>query len=103
MSLDSSFKSLLICRFILALRREDARRTGQSASLSLPNLQSCISVEDSSSGWMASLGGPVYSAFIDAEGDFDHHAEAATTDFEAVRTEAVVMSEVVAEEAAQGS
>lgn len=52
---------------------------------------------------MASLGGPVYSAFIDAEGDFDHHAEAATTDIEAVRTEAVVMSEVVVEHAAQGS
>ena len=52
---------------------------------------------------MASLGGPVYSAFIDAEGDFDHHAEAATTDIEAVHHEAVVTSEVVEEDGAQGS
>ena len=65
-----------------------------------------MSVEDSSSDWIASFGGPVYSAFIDAGHDFDHYAAAAATlltDIEAVEAEAAVTSEVVVEDGAHGS
>lgn len=102
---DSRGKSLLICWFILDIRRAEAHRTGQSTSFSLANLNLSISVEANGPDWVTSFGGPICSTFIDAEGNFDPHAAATTalTDIEGVHAEAAVTGQVVEADGAEGS
>ena len=65
-------RSISICHFILNLRLADARSRSQSTSRFLSDFTDPkFSTEEDVSRWVTSLGGPVYSGFVDWEGDVD--------------------------------
>ena len=60
-----------ILRFILDIHHANTGMHGQCTSLSLQYLNFNIKSEAGGSQWIASFGGPIYSAFGDTGNDYD--------------------------------